>query len=185
MRFSFAYLLPTACCLLAILPACKQKPDYSKDIANLDSALLELAVIHKALTEVDTVKISSLISETDAKLKPVSAQLSSDTIRKVQALFLSDCFGAEQRLEQAMENRKYYLTALTDAKKRIENLEHDLMKNVIEENKARGYIVNELNALSKLRGSAADMHDKMITTAAMLDSLQPKITAFADSLQSK
>lgn len=183
MKIYFLFL--SAPGLIALAPSCKPAPDYSRDIARLDSALLERAVIYNAWKYIDTSAILALISKTEEKLSPVSEKLKADTILKTQALFLSDCYQTKDHLKQALENRKYFAEELEKNRQRIENLEHDLMENLLEENKAREYVVNELNALEELTGMASSAFSNMQVSAAALDSLQGKITAFADSLQTK
>ena len=178
-------LLPVICCLLALIISCKQKSDFSAEISRLDSALASVKNSDSILRLVDTAGVRRIIALTDEKLSGVSAQLRADTLRKSSAIFLSDCYETLRHLQGGLENRKYHLKALGESKVHLEALAHDLKENLLDKNKASEYVVTELKECGKLTSSALDIPKKMNASAAILDTLQSRIAAFADSIQLK
>lgn len=85
-------------------------------------------------------------------------------------------------LTELKKYREDQLRASVESLDRIKNLQHDLKENIIEENKAREYVVHETKALNRISSELDLIHDVYITTAGKLDSLRPGICSLLDSL---
>lgn len=175
-------LLPIACCLFAVLPSCKQKTDYSKEISQLDSAEIVLTKAEKNLLSVDTNTLRSSYNFAKEKLQLISEIISKDTIKKKTAIFLSDIYVHSGNILNLLDNKKYLERAVKESQQRISDLKHDLTEGLIEKNKSAEYIVNEVNSLEKIYEAVNKAIEKAKSGATELDSLKTQIIALADSL---
>ena len=185
MRFSIVYLLPAAYCLLAVCISCKQKTNYSGEIARLDSAVVKLIEAENTFTALDTVSLQASSRLFQEKLHTIRDRISGDTVKKITAQFLSYACEQEGNLANLIENKRYFARAIAEGRQRISDLKHDLTEDLIEKNKSAGYIVNELNASQKICETMNQSIEKAKSAAAKLDSMKTRIIFIADSLQSK
>ncbi len=182
MRFC---LLLTSYCLLVFTSSCKPKTDYTKEIARLDSAATALKNAEINFISADTNAFRSAFAFSQKKLQFISEKVSKDTVKKKLAILLSDAYEHTGNLQNILENKKFLQRALTEGRQRINDLKHDLAADLIEKNKSLEYVVNEIESSRKLSEAANKTVEKAKTAMLKLDSLKTKITALADSLNSK
>ncbi len=147
----------------------------------LDSAATELqrAQTHASENEaLDSTGIKFLVES----LEEVRSKLRSDTVDKNTGIMLEKINNMKSMLTELKKYREDQLRASVESLDRIKNLQHDLKENIIEENKAREYVVHETKALNRISSELDLIHDVYITTAGKLDSLRPGICSLLDSL---
>lgn len=185
MRLSFLCLLPAVCCLLLAFPSCKQKNIYSEEISKLDSSKTALSIAQKNIANTlasDSIAIALL----SKSLEEIKAHLPSDTVNKQTGAVLSEISNLKSMITDLMQYRTNYVRASEKSLERINSLQHDLKENLIEDNnKAREYIVNETNALTKIITELKLIKELSRVSSNKLDSLRPRITFVIDSLNSK
>lgn len=180
------YLLQlTSVIFLLVFSSCKQKTDYSKEITRLDSSLAILHETEKGFLLIDTGAIRSTYESTKDKIKSISEKISNDTVKKDLAILLSDAHEHVGNIVNLLENKKHLERALSEGQQRINNLKHDLQKDLIEKNKSAEYVINEINASQKISDAVNKAIDKAKKSTVKLDSLKTQIYFFADSITSK
>lgn len=170
--------------LFLFLFSCKQNRDYSKEVAQLDSLAIILAESEKILLSADTLLFKRNL-DSFVSLRSVSGKISGDTIHKAMAMFLLSVYKHSGNILNFLQNKSYLQKAITESKRRISDLKHDLINNLIEQKKAVDYLINETNAASQI----SEMIKKSIATAnssaAKLDSMRTQIIYLSDSLKLK
>ncbi|TAL61255.1 MAG: hypothetical protein EPN85_05220 [Bacteroidetes bacterium] len=178
-------MLPAVCCLLLAFPSCKQKNIYSEEISKLDSSKTALSIAQKNIANTlasDSIAIALL----SKSLEEIKAHLPSDTVNKQTGAVLSEISNLKSMITDLMQYRTNYVRASEKSLERINSLQHDLKENLIEDNnKAREYIVNETNALTKIITELKLIKELSRVSSNKLDSLRPRITFVIDSLNSK
>lgn len=166
-----------------LLSSCKQKTDYAKEIALLDSISDALSIAEKSLLSADTVSLNTMCSAFTTNLNDLTEKLSKDTVAKKTALFLSTAYEQTAHIRNLLTNKTFYIKAIRESRQRINNLRHDLKENLIEKNKSAAYIVNELNSAGKIHDAVQGCMENVKSASSRLDSLKTEIISFADSLK--
>ncbi len=110
----------------------------------------------------------------------------SDTVDKNTGIFLSELSEVKRDLGNLFENRTNFFRASEESLARIKNLKHDLEGNLIEDsNKAREYVVTEVNASKQIIQGLDQITEKTKATLSAFDSLKVKVTLMTDSLKTK
>ena len=168
-----------------IFSSCKQKTDYSKEIAQLDSALVKLNAAGTVFLAIDTNALRTSDLFFKEKLRMIREKLSGDTVKKITAQFLSEAYEQEGYLANMMDNKKFLARAIEEGRKRMLGLKHDLGEDLIEKNKAAIYIVTELGSSEKICDAMNGAIEKAKSATARLDSMKTRVIFLADSLGSK
>ena len=163
--------------------SCKQKTDYSKEITSLDSALVKLKKAELQFLSADTVSIQGSYEFTKEKLHEIAEKLSKDTVKKKTATLLASTYEQTGNLQNLLDNKKYILRAINEARQRISNLEHDLKEDLIEKNKSTEYVTDEINTSEKIIQVAGNTFEKAKCSVLKLDSLKTPIISLSDSLK--
>lgn len=100
-------------------------------------------------------------------------------------MFLSEIYELSGNILNLLDNKKLLERAVKESKQRISDLKHDLNENLIEKNKAAGYVVNEMSASHKIYEAVNKVITNAKTSVKKLDSLKTEIVHIADSLQEK
>lgn len=168
--------------------SCKQKNDYSWEFSRLDSASQALNFTQAGFRNFirsDSSAIASGSMAASQSVLEITQLLSSDTINKNLAVFLSELSAIKESLTLIQENAPYYSQAIDTSIKQIHVLRTDLEKDLIEKNKALAYVVNEIAAATKLMHGLNQLTEKTRLALHKLDSLKPQIIVITDSLKSK
>lgn len=170
--------------LLTIFSSCIQKPSYDREISLLDSAatVLRNAQEHASQnTELDSIGVKFLSESIDG----IRAKIHSDTVDKTTGTVLEKINNLKAMIMELARYREDHLRASAESLTRIKNLQHDLKERLLEENKAREYVVHETKALNRIAAELNLIHDVYIVSAGKVDSLRPRISALLDSLNTQ
>lgn len=183
-QLPFNCQLLTAYCLLAIFISCKPKADYTVEISRLDSTQVALSSSEE---RVSNIKLdSSTIDLLSNSMAELTKNMPSDTVDKNTGIFLSELSEVKRDLGNLFENRTNFFRASEESLARIKNLKHDLEGNLIEDsNKAREYVVTEVNASKQIIQGLDQITEKTKATLSAFDSLKVKVTLMTDSLKTK
>jgi hypothetical protein len=176
-------LVGIACTVM--LFSCRPKRDYKNEIASLDSAVLVLKNLEATLIAFDTTALKASCHATLSTLNSISPYLPNDTLTSPNALLLSAAYAETKNAENLMDNQSFMLRALSESYHRMNDLKHDLQKNLIEEKKDIEYVTNEINASQKLEEYITTSIKKAKVASIQLDSIQPTMKQWADSILSK
>lgn len=158
--------------------------DYSKEVTQLDSLTTMLVESEKILSASDTVSLKRIL-DAFATVRSASQKISGDTIHKKTAMFLLSVYEHSQNILNFLQNKSYLQQTITESKKRINNLKHDLTNNLIEKQKSFDYLLNETNTATKIHEMIKNLLASANASAAKLDSMRIQIIYLPDSLNLK
>lgn len=165
-----------------LFSSCEPKPDYSAEISQLDSAGALTEEAEKILFSSDTHSLRTAYNSTAQNLNNIIQKLAGDTVKKKMGIFLTDAFQQSGNIINLLDMSDYLKKSVTESEQRIKNLKHDLLKNLIEQDRVREYVEHEIVASKKIHGLVTNSVARAKLSAAKLDSLKTKIIALADSL---
>ena len=167
--------------LFFLTDGCKPGEDHRQEILQLDSALNALASYETKFLATDTSLMQAKAQRADSSLQ----RIGTDTLKRSRALSVMNAFEQVTYLKNLIDNHAFMTRALSEERKQLLDLKHDLDADLIEKNKAGEYVVKELQATKKLTEAVDRMVSKAEKAVTALDTLNQQLDHLADSLSKK
>lgn len=125
--------------LIIFVSSCSTK--YETEIAQIDDLLIRLDSAKKQLHSMDTGLVYKRIKMCDKNLSIIFT--TKDTIDKSNAFLIDDYGNVKKMYGRVAQKFPRLFEDIETIPRQLENLKTDLSKNLIEEDKAKEYMLNE------------------------------------------
>lgn len=164
-------------------------PQYPKEIASLDSTLVQLDSAEKNLQSLDSVKIFSAIESIDKDMHYIQvhfSRVSKDSLMdRETATFLTDYRSVLKPLKLYKREHRKLSSDIDYSQLQITNLKRDLEKGLVEEKDVQQYVETERTEAHKTIQTTKKIVDIVSQLMPRYDSAEPKVRQYVDGLKAK
>lgn len=164
-------------------------PQYTKEIASLDSLQKQLDSAEVMLNAIDSTAISTAVSEVPMDLHDITMRfrtISHDSIMdRETATFISDYRSVLKPFKAYLREHKKLQADIDYSQGQIANLIHDLQKNIVDEKDAPQYIKHETDDAARTIQVTKMLANTVKEVMVRYNATKPKVKQYMESLDVK
>ena len=161
--------------------------DYTKEIATLDSVTVKLDSAEAEVNKIDTNRIGPMYRQIENDLHYVEIfyrnKPKEEVIDKQFATILSDYRSLRKPLRNSLGQVPKLKTDIDYAQSQIENLVHDLEKNLVDKKDATQFVNKEKAEANKVIQNTGYITIVLKDVLPRYDEVSPRVRAYIDSLK--
>lgn len=169
-----------------LLASCSSTP-YTKEIAVLDSVRVQLDSAEAEVSKLDTARIGPMVRQIEYDLRYVEVfyrgMPREATIDKQAATILSDYRSVRKPLRTSYAEVPKLKADIDYAQEQIENLTHDLEKDLVAKKDVEQFVKNEKGEAEKAIQNAKYVTILLKDVFPRYDQVSPVVRAYVDSLK--
>jgi hypothetical protein len=155
---------------------------YRNEIAMLDSLVLALEKAEGQFKSIDSEKVVKTYSALNELLEQ-TGELIKDTLKKEEAVLLSDFRSIRKPLKEYKSRVTILKTEIGVTKDQLSHLSHDLRKGLMKEEDVDKNVQSEVTLAKTLLSSITIMASIIPQQLSKYDSLQPLVLNFVKTKQ--
>lgn len=167
---------------LSMFFQCGERTQFTNELAEIDNMLQRLDSLEKNYQKIDTALLKEIQVKVKSDIKNMEQQF--DTLPPDIAFYLSEyAYPLKKQYKRVLQRFPDWKESIEYSRQQLNDLKHDLQKNLIDSAKAFQYLNNEKNFLMSIESEINELGNAAMNYAKTFDSKQQRLYHLVDSLK--